>query len=620
MAQATRALETSPSSKTYPQPQFRKVPIAAIEVTQNNFRKDFDEADLKELAESVAKHGVAEPLLVRTLPKGWVPIPSRSVEGKFVRFNPNIDGGTTVFNNRAKADQQQECDRLNNSVELIAGERRLRAAKLANLVEVPAMVYEIDDETADELMVLENLQRRDLSPLEYADGFGRMISKHGYTVERLAEKAHKGTTFIRDLLHLTKLPENAREGLRGERITKSVAVLIGTIPDEGQRKKFAEQVLRGNAHGSWKRDTAFTFREAKELKEREYMKVLSGAPFPLDQQLDPAWPYSCKTCPHFAGNASSAQQQGKRTDVCLNPPHYEIMVELHGRSLMEKAKAAGKTVLEPSATKNIFEKEYYGSDKYRVKGDAIYVDVNASVHDYKTSKNVQWGTIAKKAGLEKVLAVDPRGQTHTLVKKSAAEKAAAEQGIKRSYSPSGPRSSVHSIPTVSEGKRKAIAISRTAAVKTAVASALKAKWGKASLTVWRTLLALELDIVSMGDGGDELVVEVLGGKGPQKRPYDFRKKFFATHIQSLRTVESLQGLLASLIIADRLSSCTGDYASSFTKEDTALCLSLGVDVKKLERQAIAKFEAEAKAAKQKPKKAAKRRSSKPVVKSVARGA
>ena len=130
------------------------MPVGRIDANPDQPRLTFDEGALAELSSSVKEHGVLQPILVR----------------------PD-DGGR---------------------YQLIAGERRWRAAKMANLETIPAMIEEIDDDTALEIAIIENLQREDLSPLDEAIMYDRMTSEHGYSVRKLAQKLEQGQGLHRE--------------------------------------------------------------------------------------------------------------------------------------------------------------------------------------------------------------------------------------------------------------------------------------------------------------------------------------------------------------------------------------------------------------------------------------
>ncbi|MEO7118537.1 MAG: ParB/RepB/Spo0J family partition protein, partial [Candidatus Limnocylindrales bacterium] len=179
----------------------RNVPLDRISPNPNQPRLTFDEATLQELAASVVEHGVLQPILVR----------------------PADDG----------------------RYQLIAGERRWRAARIAGLREIPALIEQIDDETALEIALIENLQREDLSPLDEAIMYERMTTDHGYSVRKLAQKLGKDKGYIENRLRLADAPSEIKQlvSLRKDSISHAYELL--KVDDPKKRRRLAEQVARG---------------------------------------------------------------------------------------------------------------------------------------------------------------------------------------------------------------------------------------------------------------------------------------------------------------------------------------------------------------------------------------
>jgi ParB family chromosome partitioning protein len=179
----------------------RMVPVAQISPNPEQPRLVFDEATLQELAASIREHGVLQPILVR----------------------PNDEGG----------------------YQLIAGERRWRASQAAGRTTIPALVEEIDDDTALEISIIENLQREDLSPLDEAAMFDRMVREHGYSVRKLAQKLGKDKGYLENRLRLADAPEEVRELVSLRKDTLSHAYELMKVDDPKKRKRLAAQVARG---------------------------------------------------------------------------------------------------------------------------------------------------------------------------------------------------------------------------------------------------------------------------------------------------------------------------------------------------------------------------------------
>ncbi len=179
----------------------RIVAIDRIEANPEQPRLAFDGASLNELAASIREHGVLQPILVRPLDA--------------LRY------------------------------QLIAGERRWRASKIAGLTTIPALIEDIDDDTALEISIIENLQREDLSPLDEAAMYDRMVREHGYSIRKLADKLGKDKGYLENRLRLADAPPEVRELVSLRKDTLSHAYELMKVDDPKKRRRLAEQVARG---------------------------------------------------------------------------------------------------------------------------------------------------------------------------------------------------------------------------------------------------------------------------------------------------------------------------------------------------------------------------------------
>ncbi|WP_085829675.1 ParB/RepB/Spo0J family partition protein [Collinsella vaginalis] len=175
------------------------IPIEKVHPNPNQPRTHFEEGPLKELTDSIRENGVLQPLLVRT---------------------------------------------QGDSYEIIAGERRYQASKLAGLVEVPVIIKDVDDNKMLELALIENLQRSDLNPIEEARGYRQLISKSGMTQEALSKAVSKSRSSITNSLRLLDLPEQVQDLLFDGKLTAGHARAILAVPYEDQRIKLAEKVVQ----------------------------------------------------------------------------------------------------------------------------------------------------------------------------------------------------------------------------------------------------------------------------------------------------------------------------------------------------------------------------------------
>jgi ParB family chromosome partitioning protein len=176
------------------------IPVDRIESNPRNPRLAFDEDTLEELAASIREHGVLQPILVRPVGE--------------------------------------------NRFQLVAGERRWRASKIAGQLTIPALVEEIDDDTAMEISIIENLQREDISVLDEAAMYDRMIREHGYSIRKLAEKLGKDKGYLENRLRLADAPPEVRELVSLRKDTLSHAYELMKVADPKKRRRLAEQVAR----------------------------------------------------------------------------------------------------------------------------------------------------------------------------------------------------------------------------------------------------------------------------------------------------------------------------------------------------------------------------------------
>ncbi len=177
-----------------------RVPIEFIAANPRNPRRSFAEGDLTDLAQSIREHGVVQPIVVRPL-------------------------GT-------------------NRYEIIAGERRWRAAQRAGLVEVPVIVREVDDRVALELAIIENVQRADLNPIEEAMGYQQLLDEHEYTQADLGQVIGKSRSHVANTLRLLKLPDVIRDLLVSGTLSAGHARTLVTVDDPaGLAKKIVDEGL-----------------------------------------------------------------------------------------------------------------------------------------------------------------------------------------------------------------------------------------------------------------------------------------------------------------------------------------------------------------------------------------
>ncbi|WP_261981766.1 ParB/RepB/Spo0J family partition protein [Olsenella uli] len=194
------ALISEATAETGSEPE-ATIEISKITRNPNQPRKNFDETALQELADSIRQNGVLQPILVR------------KIGGKY---------------------------------QIVAGERRYQASKLAGLKEIPAVVRDIDDKEVFQLALIENLQRSDLSPMEEAKGYRQLIDSQGLTQEGLAKILSKSRSAIANTLRLMDLPTVVQEMIEQGLLTAGHARAILAVPTEEGRVELAQKVVKDN--------------------------------------------------------------------------------------------------------------------------------------------------------------------------------------------------------------------------------------------------------------------------------------------------------------------------------------------------------------------------------------
>lgn len=206
------------------------LPISQVQPGLNQPRKRFDEAALADLADSVRTHGIIQPLTVRRLGSGYY--------------------------------------------QIIAGERRWRAAKLAGLKEVPAVVIEADDRKVMELGLIENLQREDLNPIEEANGYKVLIEDYGLTQEEVSLRVGKSRSAVANATRLLELPDPVQQLLEEGSLSAGHARAILSAPNRSVQRNLAQRVI----------DDGLSVRQTEQLAKR--MAQQEGA-IPPKPEADP---------------------------------------------------------------------------------------------------------------------------------------------------------------------------------------------------------------------------------------------------------------------------------------------------------------------------------------------
>jgi len=269
--------------------EYRNVPLTALEESKTNPRRVFDDSALKELAESIRSQGILSPLLVRPV--------------------------------------------ADHRFEIVAGARRYRAAFLAESETVPVRIVHLTDAQALEAQLIENLQRRDVHPLEEAQGFRALLNldEPKYSIEQIAAKTGKSLSYCLQRIKLTELAAAVTEAFARDEIGIGHALLLAKLQPAEQEQALAA-CFRSDWNGSADkaRRILLPVRHLKEWIEQNILLILKDAPFSKsDATLNPA-AGSCDDCPKrtganallFADIAASSN-----IDACTDPACYQVKVD-----------------------------------------------------------------------------------------------------------------------------------------------------------------------------------------------------------------------------------------------------------------------------------------------------
>lgn len=208
-----------------------EIPLTEIRSNPYQPRKEFDEEALKEFAESIKQHGVIQPIIVKKSIKGY---------------------------------------------ELIAGERRTRASKIAGKETIPAIIRDFNDQEMMEIALIENIQRQDLNPIEEAEAFAKIIETNNITQEEAAKKFGKSRSYITNLLGLLRLPEPAKKLVTEGKISMGHAKVLSKLSDEDQINNITNKIIED------------------EMSVRDTEKYISASDLPKTNKIKRTPVYSAK--------------------------------------------------------------------------------------------------------------------------------------------------------------------------------------------------------------------------------------------------------------------------------------------------------------------------------------
>ncbi len=348
-------------------------------------RKTFSPEALKEMSESIKEKGVLQPIVAR---------PVKSIEDEAVRAAA-IKAGAKY--------------------EIIMGERRYRASKLAGKTDIKAIIRPVSDYDALMVQLMENVHREELPPLEEAEQFHGLLANGKTTIADLVVKIGKPRLYVYQRVSLLKLPDKAKKALREGKLSLPVALLIARIPNRTVAEYATTRILKGDMRGN-----PFSLSEAHHLILNECMMQLKEAPFDTKDKELVAEAGPCSTCPKRTGNEKELFADVGRCDVCTDPVCFQKKREAARALVLAKAKGEGKKVLTPDESAKLYPYQH-GQLGY----DAPYIDLDTQC---PFAPRKTWGQVIarlpKNERPEITVAVDKIGGIHELIGRKEAGEAA----------------------------------------------------------------------------------------------------------------------------------------------------------------------------------------------------
>lgn len=361
---------------------FKTLPIGNLQASATNPRKHFDPIALAELAESIKQQGLAQPILVRPI------------------------AGSDTF-------------------EIVAGERRYRASKLAGNDSIIAIVRDLSDLEALELQVIENLQRADLHPMEEAQGYDQLMKAHNFTADQLSEKVGKSKSYIYNRLKLLDLVAKGQEAFYEGKLNSATALLVARIPVKDLQHQAVKEITTSS---NYRRDV-MTSKEAQQHIHEKYMLQLKSAPFKTsDATLVPS-AGACSTCPKRTGNQPLLFADVESADTCTDTVCFGLKREAGKQRTIANAKEMGQPIISGATAKKI--KPYNYSSELK-EG---YVSLDTIC--WQDDKRRNYGQLVGRKSPVVSLMEDPHSDNLISVVKLADIKSLLEEkGIKASASSS----------------------------------------------------------------------------------------------------------------------------------------------------------------------------------------
>lgn len=564
--------------------------VADIRPSPFNHRKRFDKLD--ELGASLIEKGCINPITVRKKPD-------------------------------AKHDEAHE---------LVAGERRWRAAKLVKLATLPAIVRELDDREVLEIQLIENVQREDVHPLEEADGYRELMAKHKYTVEQIVEKTGKSKAYVYARLKLCELAPVPRKAFLEDKLNPSVALMIARIPDAKLQAQACDEVLGRAEYKDYRASDVdparidvekdelldgektttngylvqpLSVRAAQIHLQRKYMLRLEQAPFDTADATLVAKAGACTPCPKRTGNQRELFADVKSADVCTDPACFEAKKKADWDRKAAAATREGARVLNDKEAAKVFNQ---WGDRTEVSPSSPYVDPKGKVpYELDPTQKKTWQSLlGKETKVAKAIVRDETGAARELLDKQSAVAALKKSGkLKEAKAEAKAAKKAPDKYQLEQAKKAREAKRRHEVARRAFAEIekkVRLVGVEMKLDFWRWLALAAAHMMDAEDRKSLMKrrgVEVTSGYGETEKKLE-------RLVKEMKTSEELLAITAEMMAA--YHAVGGVWAGrNFGENFTGACEVLDVDLKKLAAEVVkAEKEKAKKPAAAAPKKGAKK--------------
>lgn len=496
------------------------IPVGCIQPSPDNPRKHFEESELAELTAAILEKGVEIPIAV---------LPARA-------FGIHT---------------------------LIYGERRWRASNAAGKTTIPALILDISEDRANELRLNENLQRKNLTPLEEAAAFHLRMEKYGKSLRDIAAQTGMHVRTVTRRLRLNHLPEVAKDALEAGQLSLGSALAIARLDDVVAMIETTDIFLRQTYFG-YSTDE----KKAAAYIEQKYFTRLAKAPFKASDLTLLPEAGSCLDCPKRTGNQSDLFDDVAETDTCLDRGCYDRKCAAQIKRELDTAEAKGLKVLTDKEIKTIAPDGFINSN---------YVDL--SDQPWQDKKNRSWKQLLGKNAPEPVIAV-VNGKIKRLVLKAAAAEVLKQQ---HNITIELDRKTSTGSSTAAEYRRavkmrQAVTSESLIALHAHTLATLREKLTDDAIPFWRILGTMA--IVNMRSAAQNYftqLLELVAEKGKDGNR-DF-KAALEKHLHALPTAAAIAAFVVQSIAIEKLHWWTqpGGNEKPYA-EHKAICETIGFDL------------------------------------------